>query len=129
MPVLGAGWELQSLQLNARTNERKGPETDHLWPLPANVVACGGDSEELPATSQFVAACAAYTPPSPEDLTPFRDEIRDWLRRRDRALVRELYQLQVTCGQRTTEMLAVVTPAIARQPIKEEATREIAGRT
>lgn len=70
MPVLGAGWELQSLQLNQRTNERKGPETGHLWPLPANLMACGGDSEELPAYSQFVAACAAYTPPSPEDLTP-----------------------------------------------------------
>ena len=128
MPVLGAGWELQSLQLNQRTNERKGPETDRLWPLPANLMACG-DPEELPATSQFVAACAAYTPPSPEDLTPFHDEIRDWLRRRDRALVRELYRLQVTCGQRTTEMLAVATPALTRQPVRQEATREIAGRT
>jgi intergrase/recombinase len=92
-------------------------------------MACGGDSEELPASSQFVAACAAYTPPSPEDLTPFHDEIREWLRRRDRALVRELYRLQVACGQRTTEMLAVVTPALTRQPVKQEATREIAGRT
>jgi len=129
MPVLGAGWELQSLQLKGRTNERKGPEMGHLWPLPANLMACGGDSEELPATSQFVAACAAYTPPSPEDLTPFHDEIRDWLRRRDRALVHELYRLQVAYGQRTTEMLAVVTPALTRQPVKQEATREIAGRT
>jgi hypothetical protein len=92
-------------------------------------MTCGGDSEELPATSQFVAACAAYTPPSPEDLTPFHDEIRDWLRRRDRALVRELYRLQVTCGQRTTEMLAVATPTLTRQPVRREATREIAGRT
>jgi cyanate permease len=129
MPVLGAGWELQSLQLNGRTNERKGPETGHLWPLPANLMACGGVAEELPATSQFVAACAAYTPPSPEDLTPFHNEIRDWLRRCDRELVRELYRLQVTCGQRTTETFAVATPAITRQPIKQEATREIAGRT
>ncbi len=129
MPVLGAGWELQSLQLNGRTNERKGPGTDRLWPLPANLMACGGDSEELPASSQFVAACAAYTPPSPEDLTPFHDEIRDWLRRRDRALVRELYLLQVTCGQRTTDMLAVATPALTRQPVRQEATRKIAGRT
>ena len=118
MSVLGAGWELQSLQLNQRTNERKGPETGRLWPLPANLMACGGDSEELPASSQFVAACAAYTPPSPEDLSPFRDEIRDWLRRRDRALVRQLYQLQVACGQRTTEMFAMFTPALTRQPIK-----------
>jgi len=129
MPVLGSGWELQSLQLNQRTNERKGPETDHLWPLPANLMACGGDSEELPAYSQFVAACAAYTPPSPEDLSPFRDEIREWLRRRDRALVRQLYQLQVACGQRTTEMFAMVTPALTRQPIKQEATKVIVGRT
>ena len=129
MPVLGAGWELQSLQLNGRTNERKGPETGHLWPLPANLMACGGVAEELPASSQFVAACAAYTPPSPEDPTPFRDEIRDWLRRRDRALVRELYRLQVACGQRTTEILAVATPALTRQPVGQEATREIAGRT
>ena len=75
MPVLGAGWELQSLQLNGRMNERKGPETGHLWPFPANLMACGGDSEELPAYSQFVAACAAYTPPSPEELIPFHDEI------------------------------------------------------
>ncbi len=129
MPVLGAGWELQSLQLNERTHERKGSETGHLWPLPANLMACGGNSEELPASSQFVAACAAYTPPSPEDLSPFHDEIRAWLRRRDRALVRQLYQLQVACGQRTTEMFAVVTPALTRQPVKQEATNETLLRT
>src|SRR5207248_724129 len=129
MPVLGAGWELQSLQLNGRTNERKGPETGHLWPLPANLMACGGDSEELPASSQFVAACAAYTPPSPEDLSPFHDEIRDWLRRHDRALVRELYRLQVAYRQRTTETFAVATRAQTRQPGKQEASNEIMGRT
>ena len=129
MPVLGAGWELQSLQLNERTNERQERETGRLWPLPLNVSTCGGDSKELSVCSQFVAACAAYTPPSPEDLFPFRDEIRDWLRRRDRALVRELYRLQVACGQRTTEMLAVVTPALTRQPAKQETANEIVGRT
>jgi len=129
MPVLGSGWELQSLQLNQRTNGRKGTETGGLWPLPLNVSTCGGDSKELSVYSPFVAACAVYAPPSPEDLSPFRDEIRDWLRRRDRALVRQLYQLQVACGQRTTEMLAVVTPALTRQPVAQEATNEIAGRT
>jgi cyanate permease len=129
MPVLGAGWELQSLQLNERTNERQERETGRLWPLPINVSTCGGDSKELSAYSQFVAACVAYTPPSPEDLSPFRDEIRDWLRRRDLALVRQLYQLQVACGQRTTGMFAVVTPALTRQPVKQEATNETLLRT
>lgn len=125
MPVLGAGWELQSLQLN----ERQERGTGRLWPLPLNVSTCDGYSKELSAYSQFVAACVAYTPPSPEDLSPFRDEIRDWLRRRDRALVRQLYQLQVACGQRTTEMFPVITPALTRQPVKQEATDEVVGRT
>jgi len=118
MPLLGAGWELQSLQLNERTNKREERETGRLWPLPTNVSNCGGASKELSVCPQFVAACAAYTPPSPEELSPFLDEIRDWLRRRDRALVRQLYQLQVACGQRTTEVFAVVTPALTRQPVK-----------
>jgi hypothetical protein len=121
----GAGWELQSLQLN----ERQERGTGRLWPLPLNVSTCGGDSKELSAYSQFVAACVAYTPPSSEDLSPFRDEIRDWLRRRDRALVRQLYQLQVACGQRTTEMFPVITPALTHQSVKQEATNEVVGRT
>ncbi len=128
MPLLGAGWELQSLRLNERMNEREEREPERLWPLPTNLAACRGDAKELSVCSQFVAACAAYAPPSPEDLTPFRDEIRDWLRRRDRALVRQLYQFQVACGQRTMGMFAVVTPALTRQPAKQEATNEIVRR-
>jgi cyanate permease len=112
MPVLGAGWELQSLELNYRVGERKRSQPAHLWPLPADRASCNGDAKESPAFSQFVATCATYTPPSPEALAPFRDEIFDWLRRRDRALVRQLYQLQVACGRETTEAFAVLEPAL-----------------
>ncbi len=115
MPVLGSSWELQALQFNQRTKERQEQEIGHLWPIPLSGSICSEDAQERSAYSEFVAACAAYIPPSPEDLSPFRDEIRDWLRRRDRALVRELYRLQVAGGQRTTEMLALGTSALTGQ--------------
>ncbi len=124
MPVLGAGWELQSLQLNYRMDEREGTEPRRLWPLPTNLSACSGDAKGSSVFSQFVAACAAYTPPSPEALAPFRDEIRSWLRRRDRALVRQMYQLQVASGQGTTGMFSVLAPAFTRQAVKQEASNK-----
>jgi len=86
MPVLGAGWELQSLELNYRVRERERSQPTHLWPLPADRATCSGDAKESLVFSQFVAACATYTQPSPDDLSPLRDEIFGWLRRRDRAL-------------------------------------------
>ena len=124
MPLLGAGWKLQSLQFNYRMDEREGTEPGRLWPLSANLSACSGDAKEASGFSQFVAACAAYTPPSPEALASFRDEIRDWLRRRDRALVRQMYQLQVASGRGTTGMFAVLAPAFTRQAVKQEATNK-----
>jgi hypothetical protein len=42
-------------------------------------------------------------------------------RRRDRAFVRQPYQLQVACGQETTGTFTVIAPAAARQPRKQEA--------
>jgi cyanate permease len=120
MPVLGAGWELHSLELNSRMKKQAGSASGRLWPLPAHHAVGSGDANEPSVCAQFVAACAAYTPPSPEDLAPFRDEIFSWLRRRDRALVRQLYQLQVACGQETTGMCAVLAPAVARQLVKQE---------
>jgi cyanate permease len=112
MPVLGGGWELQSLELNYRMGEWERSQPAHFWPLPADCASCNGDAKESPVFSQFVAACATYTPPSPEALAPLRDEIFSWLRRRDRALVRQLYQLQVACGRETTEALAALEPAL-----------------
>jgi cyanate permease len=125
MPVLGSAWELQALQFKGWMKERREQKTGHLWPIPPSSSTCSEDAEERSAYSGFVAACAAYIPPSPEDLSPFRDEIRDWLRRRDRALVRELYRLQVAYGQRTTEMLALGTSALTRQ----EAIKEVVSST
>jgi len=124
MPLLGAGWELQSLELNYRMDGREGTKPGRLWPLPTNLSACSGDASEASVFSQFVAACAAYTPPSPEALATLRDEIRGWLRRRDRALVRQMYQLQVASGQGTTGVFAVLAPALARQAVKQEATNK-----
>jgi cyanate permease len=112
MPVLGAGWELQSLELNYRMGERERSQPRHLWPLTADCASCNGDAKEPSVFSQFVAACATYTPPSPEAMAPLRDEIFDWLRRRDRALVRQMYQLQVACGRETTGMLTMLEPAL-----------------
>lgn len=112
MPVLGASWELHSLELSSRMKQG-APATERLWLLPAK--------QEPLVCAQFVAACAAYTPPSPEDLAPFCDEIYGWLRRRDRAFIRQLYQLQMACGQETTGMFEVIAPVAARQPRKQEA--------
>ncbi|HLX59474.1 MAG TPA: MFS transporter [Ktedonobacteraceae bacterium] len=120
MPVLGAGWELQSLQLNYQMKKQAGPAPDRIWPLSAKHEAGSGDAQELSVCSQFVAACASYIPPSPEDLAPFHDEIFGWLRRRDRAFIRQLYQLQMACGGETTGMCAVIAPVVARQPRKQE---------
>ena len=121
MPVLGASWELHSLELTSRRHERVGVAPERIWPLPAKHEVGSGDVQETAVYDQFVAACSAYTPPSPEDLLPFRDEIFDWLRRRDRAFIRQLYQLQVACGQETMWVPAFVAPAVARQPRKQEA--------
>jgi hypothetical protein len=121
MPLLGANWELHSLELTSRRHERAGPAPQHIWPLPTKHEAAGRDAQESTVYAQFVAACASYSPPSPEDLAPFRDEIFGWLRRRDRAFLRQLYQLQMACGQETTGMVAIITPAVARQPNKQEA--------
>jgi len=126
MPLLGAGWEVQSLQLNYRVDEREGAGPRRLWPLPANPSVGGGDEKESCVFSQFVAACAAYTPPSPEALAPFRDEIRGWLRRRDRALVRQMYQFQVASGRGTTGMFAVLASTLAWQPEKQEVVSKAA---
>jgi cyanate permease len=120
MPVLGAGWELQSLQLNYRVDEREGTVPKRLWPLPANPAVCSGSVEGTSVFSQFVAACAVYTPPSPQALAPFRDEIFGWLRRRDRALVRQMYRLQLASGQGTTGMFEALEPAPAPRPVEQE---------
>jgi MFS family permease len=121
MPVLGAGWELQSLELNYRVGERERSQLEHLWPLPEDHGYCNGNAKEAPVFSQFVAACATYTPPTPEALAPFREEIFGWLRRRDRALVRQMYQLQVAYGRETPEAFAALEPALTWQSVKQEA--------
>ena len=121
MPVLGASWELHSLELSSRMKKQAGQAPERLWPLPAKHEVGSWDAQEPAVCYQFVAACAAYTPPSPEDLAPFRDEIFSWLRRRDRAFIRQLYQLQVICGGETTGMFMFIPPAVARQPRKQEA--------
>lgn len=121
MPVLGAGWELQSLQLTSRMKKQVEPTSGRIWPFPAKHEVGSGNAQEPSVCAQFMAACASYTPPAPEELAPFRDEIFGWLRRRDRALVRQLYQLQVAWGQETTGTFAVIAPAVARQPRKQEA--------
>jgi cyanate permease len=121
MPVLGASWELDSLELTSRRQERAGPTPQRIWPLPAKHAASSGDAQEPAISAQFVTACSAYPPPSPEDLVPFRDDIYGWLRRRDRAFVRQLYQFQVASGQERTWTPAVIAPAESRQPRKQEA--------
>jgi cyanate permease len=128
MPLLGAGWEVQSLQLNYRVDKREGAGPRRLWPLPTDPSVGGGDEKEACVFSQFVAACAAYTPPSPEALAPLRDEIFGWLRRRDRALVRQMYQFQVASGRGTTGMFAVLAPSLAQQPEKQEVISKTARR-
>ena len=128
MPVLGGSWELHSLELEHRMKKQAAPAPAHIWPLPAQHEIGSGDTQEPSVYAQFVAACSAYTPPSPEDLVPFREEIFNWLRRRDRTFIRQLYQLQVAFGQETTGMVAVIAPAEARQPRKQEAaTKSMAG--
>ncbi len=124
MPVLGAGWELQSLQLNYRVDEQEGTAPKRLWPLPANSAACKEDVEGTSVFSQFVAACAAYTPPSPQALASFRYEIFGWLRRRDRALVRQMYRLQLVYGQGTTGM----SEALESVPPQRAVEQEVAGK-
>ena len=99
MPVLGANWELQSLELNERMNEQAGSAPRRrTWPLPAKHAVGSRDAQEPAVFAQFVSACSAYAPPSPEDLASFRDDIFDWLRRRERAFLRQLYQFQVASG-------------------------------
>ena len=120
MPVLGASWELDSLELTSRRHERAGPAPKRLWSLPTKHEAISRDVQEPAIYAQFVAACASYTPPSPEDLAPFREDIYGWLRRRDRAFLRQLYQFQVASGQETMGASAVIAPAVARQPRKQE---------
>jgi cyanate permease len=121
MPVLGGSWELQSLELTARRHERAGPATERIWPLPAQHEAGSRDAQESAVYAQFVAACESYTPPSPEYLAPLRDDIYGWLRRRDRAFLRQLYRFQVASGQERTAISAVIAPAESRQPRKQEA--------
>ena len=120
MPVLGAGWELHSLELASRRNKQVEAVPERIWPLPAKHESGRGDAQEPSVCARFVAACAMYTPPSPEDLSPFRDDIFGWLRRRDRALVRQLYQLQLACGQETAGTCSVIAPAEARHARKQE---------
>jgi hypothetical protein len=121
MPVLGASWELDSLELTSRRNERARPTPERLWPLPAKPEAVSRDAQETDVSAQFVAVCASYTPPSPEDLAPFRDDIYGWLRRRDRAFLRQLYRFQVASGQERTRTTEIIAPAESRQPRKQEA--------
>jgi hypothetical protein len=121
MPVLGASWELESLELTSRRNERARPAPERIWPLPAKHEAGSGDAQEPAVYAQFVAVCASYTPRSPEDLAPFRDEIFGWLRRRDRAFLRQLYQFQVASGRERTGIYAVIAPVESQQPRKQEA--------
>jgi cyanate permease len=120
MPVIGAGWELQSLQLTYRVDEQAGTAPKRLWPLPANPAACSGSAEGSSVFSQFVAACAMYTPPSPQALASLRDEIFGWLRRRDRALVRQMYQLQLAYGQGTTGTFEALEPVPTQRPVEQE---------
>jgi cyanate permease len=121
MPVLGASWELDNLELTSRRNEQAGPVPQRIWPLPTKHEAADRNAQESAVYVQFVAACASYTPPSPEELAPFRDDIYGWLRRRDRAFLRQLYQFQMASGQERTGTLAVIAPAEPRQPRKQEA--------
>ena len=121
MPVLGASWELGSLELTSRRNEQVGSALERIWPLPTKHEAGSGDVQESSIYARFVAACALFTPPLPEDLVPFRDDIFGWLRRRDRTFVHHLYQLQLACGGEPTGMFKVIPPAVARQPRKQEA--------
>jgi cyanate permease len=121
MPVLGASWELDSLELTSRRHERAGPAPERIWPLPAKHEAGSGDAQEPAVYAQFVAVCASFTPPSPEDLAPFRDDIYGWLRRRDRTFLRQLYHLKVASRQERTGTSAVIAPAVARQSRKPEA--------
>ena len=60
-PVLGASWELQSLELSSRMKKQGGPARDRIWPLAANHEVGRGDAQEPSVYTQFVAACAAYT--------------------------------------------------------------------
>lgn len=120
MPVLGASWELDSLELTSRRYERAGPAPERLWSLPTKHEAISRDVQEPAIYAQFVAACASYTSPSPEDLAPFREDIYGWLRRRDRAFLRQLYQFQVASGQETMGASVVIAPAVVRQPRKQE---------
>lgn len=125
MPVLGANWELHHLELEYRMKQQAGPAPRHIWSLPLNNAAGNGDVQEPSMYAQFVSACARYIPPSPEDLAPFRDEIYGWLRRRDRALVHQLYQLQMSCGGETTGMVTALAPAAPWQPRKQAATKPV----
>jgi cyanate permease len=121
MPVLGASWELDSLELTSRRHKRARPTPERIFPLPAQHEAGSRDAQEPTVYAQFMAVCASYTPPSPGDLAPFRDDIYGWLRRRDRAFLRQLYRFQVASGQERTRTTAVIASAESRQPSKQEA--------
>ncbi len=56
MPVLGASWELHSLELNSRRMSKRGPAPERIWPLPAKYEAGSGDAQEPSVYAQFVAA-------------------------------------------------------------------------
>jgi hypothetical protein len=91
-------------------------QRQRIWSLPTKHEAGNEGAQESAVSAQFVAACVSYTPPSPEDLAPLRDDIYGWLRRRDRAFVRQLYQFQIATGQ---ERMGI-TSVIARHPNKQE---------
>lgn len=122
MPVLGYSWELHSLELNERMSKQVGSAPGRrIWPIPAKHAVGSGDVQVSTVYAQFVVACSAYAPPSPDDLAPFRDDIFGWLRRRDRAFLRQLYQFQMASGQETTGTSALIVLAEAQQPRKQEA--------
>jgi MFS family permease len=122
MPVLGYSWELHSLELNERMSEQAGSaQGRRIWPIPAKHAVGSGDAQESVVYAQFMAACSAYAPPSQDDLAPFRDDIFSWLRRRDRAFLRQLYQFQMASGQETSGTSALIVMAEAQQARKQEA--------
>jgi len=108
MPVLSGDKALQkSLQVRVSTAEDTPAPGQIFWtPLTASSSTdMDNDEEALAVCSQFVAACNASTPLSPDALLSLQAPLYAWLCQRQQTLVHRTAHLQTASGQEagTTE--------------------------
>jgi hypothetical protein len=102
MPVLSGDKALQkSLQARVSTAEDTPAQGHVFWtPLTTSSTSPMDNDEEARAVcAQFVAACNAYTPLSPDALPSLQAPIYAWLRQRQQAFVRQTVHLQTLSGK------------------------------